>query len=301
MNVFEVKKWSEKVIEQLKYFYPLESTEFTFLAGEKYRKYLLPNMVKTKIPLRGLAFGKQLKKLNELIACFKKASEITGLLRNITPTKISQPLNKCGLVHSLMEPLERYYFPFEDLTIPLNGVYVLFENKESGHNNDRIVRIGTHTGKNQLRKRLKEHFLNPNKDRSIFRKNIGRAILSTNKDPFLNYWELDLTSRIMREKYSSQIDFNYQKEIENKVTKYIQHNFSFVVFEVRDKSDRLDIESKLISTVSLCNKCYPSNNWLGKKSPKEKIVSSGLWQEKELYKVPFDNDGINSLSLLIKG
>ena len=34
-----------------------------------------------------------------------------------------------------------------------------------------------------------------NKDRSIFRKNIGRAILNKNQDPFLGQWELDLTTR----------------------------------------------------------------------------------------------------------
>jgi hypothetical protein len=62
----------------------------------------------------------------------------------------------------------------------------------------RIVRIGTHTGANQLCSRLKQHFLNEMKDRSIFRKNIGRCLLKQANDPFLEFWELDLTSHAAR-------------------------------------------------------------------------------------------------------
>ena len=53
---------------------------------------------------------------------------------------------------------------------------------------DRIVRIGTHRGDNNLYNRLKEHFINENKDRSIFRKNIGRALLNKNQDSYLEIW-----------------------------------------------------------------------------------------------------------------
>ena len=67
--------------------------------------------------------------------------------------------------------------------VPLNGIYLLYERGELGHGADRIVRVGTHTGKNQLVSRLKQHFVHENKDRSIFRKNIGRAILNRQQDP----------------------------------------------------------------------------------------------------------------------
>jgi len=77
-------------------------------------------------------------------------------------------------------------FPFCEDQIPLNGIYILFEKGELAHNTDRIVRIGTHTGINQLRSRLKQHFIVENKDRSIFRKNIGRALLNKNHDDFIN-------------------------------------------------------------------------------------------------------------------
>ena len=91
----------------------------------------------------------------------------------------------CNYLHKLFNSLSRFTFPFNDEKIPLNGIYVLFEKGQVGHNLDRIVRIGTHMGDNQLRSRLNQHFLLENKDRSIFRKNIGRAILNKIKDPYL--------------------------------------------------------------------------------------------------------------------
>lgn len=209
--------------------------------------------------------------------------------------------NECAAIHELTNELERHRFPFNESAIPANGIYVLFQIAELGHEQDRIVRIGTHTGSDQLRSRLKQHFLIENKDRSIFRKNIGRALLNKRNDPFLKHWEVDLTTRKAKDQYSSIIDFDYQKQIESKVSRYIKDNFSFVAFEVEDKTERLGIESKLISTISLCDECCPSDSWLGNYSPKGKIVESGLWLVNELYKTPFDGLGVEYLSRLVKG
>lgn len=206
---------------------------------------------------------------------------------------------ECESVHKLANQLEKYHFPFDESKIPLNGIYVLFEKDEEGHQHERIVRIGTHTGDNQLRSRLKQHFLNEKKDRSIFRKNIGRALLNQSNDPFLEYWELDLTTRKAKEKYTSSIDFDYQKNVEKQVSQFIQTKISFCVFEVNSKEERLLIESRLISTISRCQVCSPSTVWLGNYSPKRKIVESGLWLVNELYKTPFDAMGIEQLSRLI--
>ena len=170
---------------------------------------------------------------------------------------------KCKKLHQLLNGLKRREFPFNEEEIPLNGIYLLFEKGEAGHGADRIVRIGTHTGKDQLRSRLRQHFINENKDRSIFRKNIGRAILNKNKDPFLKYWEIDLTPRAAKEKYSKIIDFSKQEEVEREVSKYIQKNLSFVTLRIDDKEKRLYLESRIISTISLCDECKPSKSWLG--------------------------------------
>jgi hypothetical protein len=203
---------------------------------------------------------------------------------------------ECERIHKLVNDLKRYDFPFDEAQIPVNGIYVLFEKGETGHKQDRIVRIGSHTGDNQLCNRLKQHFINQNKDRSIFRKNIGRALLNQNNDPFLECWDLDLTTRKAKERYSGSVDFEYQQMIEDRVSRFIQDNFSFCVFELRNREERLGIESNLISTVSLCLECGSSEGWLGNVSTKRKIRESGLWLVNELYKTPFDAEGVERLS-----
>jgi hypothetical protein len=202
-------------------------------------------------------------------------------------------MTPCEGLHEWTNSLPALRFPFDDASIPLNGIYVLFEHEELAHGGKRIVRVGTHTGAGQLRSRLRSHFLVENKDRSIFRKNIGRALLNRDHDPFLPTWELDRTSRFAREKHV--IDLVRQSAIEALVSKYIQEHFTFVVFRLDDKTQRLRAESKMISTVSLCEECRPSAGWLGLSSPKDKICTSGLWLVNELYKEPLS---IEDLELL---
>lgn len=149
-----------------------------------------------------------------------------------------------------------------------------------------IVRVGTHTGVNQLRSRLQQHFVKENKDRSIFRKNMGRALLNRAGDPFLAQWDTNLTTRRARETVGLAIDRRRLAEVEALVSAYIQGHLSFVVLRVDDKTERLTLESRLISTVSRCDACRPSANWLGLHSPKTKIRASGLWLVNELWKEP---------------
>ncbi len=277
MRKQEIKEWSEKVINQLKEQTDLQEDEFIFLAGERYRKYLIPYIKNYKIPMQGLGIGKQLKYLKESL----EKKEI------------------CGQLHNIFNRLNKFSFPFNEEEIPLNGIYVLFEKGEKAHNGNRIVRAGTHTGQGQLRSRLKQHFVQENKDRSIFRKNIGRAILNKDKDDFIKQWEIDLTTRQAKELFSDSIDFEKQKQIEKLVTKHIQENFSFVVFGIDDKDERLKIESKIISSISLCDECGRSTNWLGNYSPKEKIKESGLWLVNELYKEPFTKEELDKLKRIL--
>jgi len=193
-------------------------------------------------------------------------------------------MNNCKEIHKIFNGLKEYKFPFDSKEIPKNGIYILFEKGESVNGLKRIVRVGTHTGDNQLQSRLKQHFVKENKDRSIFRKNIGRALLNADNDSFLEQWELDLTSRANKEKNSGKVDFEKLKRVEKRVTEYIQNNFSFAVFEILEKEQRLKIESRIISTVSNCTICKPSKSWLGLSSPKQKITDSGLWLVNELWK-----------------
>ncbi|MDR0811637.1 MAG: hypothetical protein LBN23_05135 [Paludibacter sp.] len=180
---------------------------------------------------------------------------------------------------------KKFSFPFDDKDIPINnGIYILYQKGELWHNGDRIVRIGTDTGENQLRSRMEQHFIKQNKNRSIFRKNIGRALLNKENNPYLEIWNLDTTSKADKEKNGSKIDKTLEQSVENKISKYLQENFYFKLLKIDTKEKRLELEEKLIGTVSNCKECKPSETWLGNFSPKEKIRESGLWLEQGLYK-----------------
>jgi hypothetical protein len=185
----------------------------------------------------------------------------------------------CERLHEAAAGGRRHRFPLEGDRIPADGIYLVFEDGERAHGGDRIVGVGTHRATGQLPGRLAEHYLNENKDRSIFRKNIGRALLARDSDPFLESWNLDLTSRANRDRYAASIDLNRQAEIEREVSKYIQRAFSFVVLQVPDREERLALKMELIGTLVACSQCGPSGGWLGNHSPKAKIRDLGLWQE----------------------
>jgi Fe-S cluster biosynthesis and repair protein YggX len=173
--------------------------------------------------------------------------------------------------------MTKYHFPFDKNELPKNGIYIIFEKGETAHKNNRIVNVGTHGGENKLISRLNEHFIIENKDRSILRKNIGKAILNKKDKKFLEQWNWDLTSRINKDKYLPCLDMKKQKEIETEVTQYIQKNFSFVIIQEKSKDKRAKLKSEIISIVSNCMECKPSTSWLGNLSPIDKIKKSGLW------------------------
>ena len=201
----------------------------------------------------------------------------------------------CTELHELLKLGHRFNFQEGYNDIPLNGIYILFEKGEIAHDGDRIVRIGTHTGDRQLRSRIYQHFENENKNRSIFRKNIGRCLLNKQHPSYLTTWELDTTSRAEKAKFAHLVDKDFEKNFEKEISKYIQDNFSFVIIQANTKQERMYFESRLIGTVSNCADCQPSANWLGLNSPIIKIRESGLWQVQHLYSKSLD---INEVKLL---
>lgn len=65
MPAAEVKEWAAGVIHQLSSWTDLQHDEFIFLAGAKYRKYLIQHLAHVEIPFEGLTIGRQLQRLNE--------------------------------------------------------------------------------------------------------------------------------------------------------------------------------------------------------------------------------------------
>lgn len=183
----------------------------------------------------------------------------------------------CQYLHDVLSRLPR--FKREDLgQVPNNGIYVLFEAGEEAHGGERIVRIGTHRGQNNLSGRIREHLYVPNKDRSIFRKHVGRCLLAKGNDPFLAQWELDLTTKTARTLNADKVDKVRLQQIEAMVTAFMTESFSFAVLCFATRDERLRYEERLLSTICQCSDCGPSKNWLGRYHPQQACIrASGLW------------------------
>jgi len=200
----------------------------------------------------------------------------------------------CRWLHEQIEQQPLINFPFKPETLPRNGIYFFYEQGEvwgHGGNNPRIVRIGTHRDGN-FRSRIAEHYLlNESKmsfdkdkakpsDRSIFRKNVGRALLNRQRDNYLQIWEIDYTSREKRELFGHLRDIKKEKKIESEITEILRSNFFFRFIELNRQKERMGksgLESRLIGTIAHCRHCRPSKDWLGTHSPKRKIRMGGLW------------------------
>jgi len=190
--------------------------------------------------------------------------------------------NFCAELHALANELKIFTFPYNPQEIPLNGIYILFEKGEQAHSTHRIVGIGTHTGNDNLSKRLIEHFLTENKNRSILRQHLGRVFLTKENDSYFPVWNDNTTSP--KSKYFRRVDKQKENEVEKRVSNYIQENLSFAVFAVEDEIARSILVKKMISTVASCEYCKPSPNWLGNNSPNKTIRNYGLWQIQHVKK-----------------
>lgn len=70
MSSREIKDWADRVLCQLVKHANLKRDHFIFLAGNNYRKYLIPDMTSYEVPMEGLPIGKQLQYLSK--ACAEK-------------------------------------------------------------------------------------------------------------------------------------------------------------------------------------------------------------------------------------
>lgn len=132
-------------------------------------------------------------------------------------------------------------------------------------------------------------------DRSIFRKNIGRALLNKQGDSdYLWVWEIDYTSHKNRTSCSHLRNVDKEKDLELQITSLLRKTFYFRLISLAGQEKRMGktgMESRLIGTVANCMLCSPSKNWLGKYSPAPEINSRKLWLSQHLNSVGItDND-----------
>ena len=284
LPVAEVRGWSERVLRQLSSRFNPEQDRFIFLAGERYRRFLEPRLANVETPLAALRFGEQVSWLQN------------NLKSRGDSRKGGDSSRVCKLVHDWANALPRHRLPIRSARIPKNGLYIVFERGECAHGGDRIVRIGTHTGDGNLPARLRQHFVTESKDRSIFRKNIGRTLLARDSNQeLLEQWNLDLTSRAAKERHGNEVNHEALREVESRVSNYIRGQFSFTVVEEPDRERRLTLEKGLIAAVAQCARCQASDGWTGHHSPIETIRESGLWLTQHVGALPLSESSVKAL------
>lgn len=200
--------------------------------------------------------------------------------------------NRCRDLHEALECLPMITHPFDYDDMPNAGVYFFYEKGEVckfGGEKPRIVRAGTHN-KDNFRSRMHDHYIpdskmnldvrkSPPHDRSIFRKNLGRAILNKEHNPYLKVWDIYFTTKKNRETMWHLRNVDEDKRGEAEVSRLLQEKFSFrfvMMGNERERKGSAGIESKIIGTLFRCPCCCSSDSWLGRHSPIDKIRESGL-------------------------
>lgn len=69
----------------------------------------------------------------------------------------------------------------------------------------RIVRVGTHTGHDNLKTRLYSHFRGKNQRSSIFRRNIGRVYLNKDNKNYLPIWNSSRNNKSSTLRYIQEL------------------------------------------------------------------------------------------------
>ncbi|MBV1818116.1 DUF6884 domain-containing protein [Clostridium cochlearium] len=236
--VAERKRWAEEVISRLKEKTDLEKDQFIILAGQKYNEFLLDHIKNFQLPLEGLTMFKRVPKLKELI---EEVDE------------------RATIIHNMAREMSHYSWnEIDDIEFE-NGIYMIFKSGEFGHAMDRVVRVGTHRADGRLKARLKDHYFRKNKDGSIFRKNIGLALLNKDQDEYLDIWGLNTSNPKIKE-------------------------------------ERLRIEEGLIAILSKNKRFKASNDWLGNYHPDSEIRESYLWNKQGLKGKPLSLEEVKALA-----
>lgn len=179
---------------------------------------------------------------------------------------------------------------------PSRGVYFFFEPGEwrsVGTQSPRVVRIGTHAlksgSKSTLWKRLSQHRGTAsgggNHRGSIFRLLVGEALKGRGQFPDAISWDIgnDVSKAAIRLGLSRQEIGLCENPLEVAVSEHIR-SMPFLWISIDDEpgpgSDRGIIERNSIALLSSYAKPLidsPSDEWLGRQSGRERVRSSGLW------------------------
>lgn len=170
-------------------------------------------------------------------------------------------------IYQELNALDKYQYINGQFT-PCNppkqqGIYIMVDNIEK-----RIVRVGK--AENSLHERLSEYFIKEDKNQSVFRKHVGRAILNK-QGKSSTLWKTKGTT---------------DENVERQVSQYLKDNISFYPIPLSDLTEIKELEKFLIKMLSrhntlhtyLTNTPIQSNNWLGNYGT-DKIKKSELWNK----------------------
>lgn len=198
-------------------------------------------------------------------------------------------------LHELIHQLPRY--KKEDISKITfdNGICFFFEEGETYNGYDRIVMVGSHRADNKMKQRLRDHY-KPNQEGSVFRKSIGKALFRYDQYKFEEMLDLELLSGKLPNGIKK---YEKEKNIEQRIAKYINNKFSFVCIKVTDKKMRSRFEEGIVALLHNTEDFKPSNQWFGRYSPNEEIRNSGLWLREGLKYMPLTSLEAQKLEVLI--
>ena len=275
--------WAAYVLKQLREKCNPDD-EFIILAGKNYYQNLIPHLSRYSLPLGNLRIGPRLEFLQKQLGSSAAVSE-----------ERKSNVDLCFRLHQLLNALPKYTWQDIPSVSFQNGIYIVFERGETYRGMPRIVRVGTHNAPNRLKPRLTDHFVKENRNGSIFRKNIGKALLNRDRDPYLKIWTLDTS----RPPHLGAADPEREKETEKRVSRYLRENMTFAVFPVETKEQRLRMEEAVIASLHHGFDFAPSDKWLGRFSPEPEIYQSGLWLKQGLDGAPLSEQEFQLLEQMV--
>lgn len=208
--------------------------------------------------------------------------------------------NTCVELHKILNSSRRYDYTNIDSIPFTNGIYVMFERGEKYNGIDRVVRVGTHIEDGGLIDRIREHYILENKNRSIFRKHLGLALLYKDRDPYTNIWNADTSKNNIIEHYKAQIDEVKELNLEKRITRHINSSITFTCIPINSREERLRFEEGILTTLNKASDFKPSQQWLGLNSPISNISKKGLWNAGGLTGIELQKEDIEVVRHLSK-
>ena len=261
--------FAKKVAQKLGERTDLSQSMIEIIAEKQYYQYLMQYLPYCKIHFEDIP----------------KSHWLLCIQKNLREEKdkfidLSRQRWRADLLHQISE-----YFPVYDYRsidkIPFeNGVYIMMDQTELLYGKPRIVRVGTHRKDDRLKGRLRQHLLTEDKNASNLRRYVGEAILYNAHDSYNKIWQMNLRDPEVYKLYSSKINTHKEHKIEVQVSNYLRERMIFCCINIESEEARIAYKEKFITYLCQDKSFKPSEEWLGKQSPKLHITAYGLWNGK---------------------